>query len=151
MDLAKRKKKAIWKDLRDVDWILKKVEERENKVIFGKVSRNEDLCVIGVTDTSYNQKDHSIGEGMILLGSRTTKIASSMYWNWGVIIVGCVFFPSSSYKHIEIICCIPLLHNPKLNRWTDGIAWHVMVFQLVSCCHYGQGQYLYLKTDFLPC
>ena len=79
MDLARRQK-AVLKDLRDVNRILKKVEEKDNKVMFGKVSRKEYLCVIGVRDTSYNQEDHSVAGGLILLGSRTTKIASPMYW-----------------------------------------------------------------------
>ena len=85
MDLARRQKKAVLKDLRDVNRILKKVEEKDNKVTFGKVSRKEDLCVIGVSDTSYNQEDHLVAGGLILLGSRTTKIASPMYWKSGVI------------------------------------------------------------------
>ena len=46
MNLARRQKKAALKNLRDVNRILKKVEEKDNKVTFGKVSRKEDLCVI---------------------------------------------------------------------------------------------------------
>ena len=42
------------KDLRNVNIILKKVEEKENKVIFGRVARKEELSVIGVSNASYN-------------------------------------------------------------------------------------------------
>ena len=68
------------KDLKDVNGILKKVEEKDNKVIFGRVARKEDLCDIGVSDASYNEEDHSVAGGMILLGNKTRKMASPMYW-----------------------------------------------------------------------
>ena len=41
--------------------------------------------MIAVNDASYNKEDHSVAGGMILLGSKTTKIASPMYWKSGVI------------------------------------------------------------------
>ena len=50
MDLARRQKGAALKDLRDINRVLKKVEEKENKVIFGRVADKEDFCVIGVSD-----------------------------------------------------------------------------------------------------
>lgn len=80
---------AALKDLINVNKILKKVVEKENKVTFSKVSRKKDLCVIGVSDASYNRKDHSVAEGLILLESRTTKVTSPMLWMSGVIRKTC--------------------------------------------------------------
>ena len=39
MDLARRQKQAVLKDLRDVTRILKRVEEKENKVTFGSFQK----------------------------------------------------------------------------------------------------------------
>ena len=85
MDLARRQKKAVLRDLRDVNRVLKKVEERESKVIFGKVARKEDLCVMAISDASYSQEDKSVAGEMILLGSKETKKAVPMFWKSGVI------------------------------------------------------------------
>ena len=45
------------------------MEERLNKVVFWRVAKNGDLHVIGVSVASYIQEDHSVNEGIILLGS----------------------------------------------------------------------------------
>ena len=60
MNLARRQKGAALKDLRDVNRVLKKVEEKENKIVFGKVANKEDLCVVGISDASYHQGYHSV-------------------------------------------------------------------------------------------
>ena len=46
MILAGRKKKVALKDLKNVYRILKKLEQKENKAIFRRVYRKENLCVI---------------------------------------------------------------------------------------------------------
>ena len=66
------------------------MEEKENKVIFGRVADKENLCVIGVSDASYHQGDHSVAGEMLLLGSKTTKMATPMYWKSGVIRKVCL-------------------------------------------------------------
>ena len=43
LDLAKKQKVATLKDLRSINWILKKVQEKECKVIFTKIAGS--LCV----------------------------------------------------------------------------------------------------------
>ena len=85
LDLAKKQKKATLKDLRDVNRILKKVSEKESKVIFGKITGKDDLCVVGISDASYNQEGHSVAGEMILLGSKNTEVAAPMYWKSGII------------------------------------------------------------------
>ena len=58
MNSARRQKKGSLKDLSDINRILKKVKERENKLVFGRVVEKGDLCIIGVSDAFYNQQDH---------------------------------------------------------------------------------------------
>ena len=85
LDLAKKQKNATLKDLKNINRIVRKVNEKESKVIFGKISRIDDLCVFGISDASHNQAEHSVAGEMILLGSKTTMVASPMYWKSGVI------------------------------------------------------------------
>ena len=48
LELAKKQKKATLKDLREVNRILKKVHEKESKVMFKKLGTKEELYTAGV-------------------------------------------------------------------------------------------------------
>ena len=85
LELAKKQKKATLKDLRNVNRILKKVSDKESRVVFRRIARREDLCMIGITDASYNQEGNSIAGEMILLGSKKTNVAAPIYWKSGMI------------------------------------------------------------------
>ena len=85
LDLAKKQKSATLKDLRSINRILKKVQEKESKVIFRRVAKKEDLCILGICDASYHHEDNSVSGEMILLGSKKTEAASPIYWKSGVI------------------------------------------------------------------
>ena len=85
LELAKKQKKATLKDLRNANRVLKKVSEKENRVVFGKIAEMEDLCVIGISDASYSQEDNSVAGEMILLGSKNTNAAAPIYWKSGII------------------------------------------------------------------
>ena len=85
LELARKQKKATLKDLRNIKRIFKKVSEKESRVVFGKVTRREDLCVIGITDASYNKEGNSVAGEMILLRSKKTNVAVSIYWKSGMI------------------------------------------------------------------
>ena len=85
LELAKKQKKATLKDLRNVNRILKKVSDKESRVVFRRIARREDLCMIGITDASYNQEGNSIAGEMILLGSKKTNAAAPIYWKSGMI------------------------------------------------------------------
>ena len=85
LDLAKKQKNATLKDLRSINRIVKKVSEKESKVTFGKISGKDDLCVLGISDASHNQEEHSVAGEMILLGSKTSMVVSPLYWKSGVI------------------------------------------------------------------
>ena len=79
MNSARRQKKASPKDLRDINRILKKLRERENKVVFSRVAQKGDLCVIGVSDASYNQEDHSVAGELLMLGNKRDKKVLLMF------------------------------------------------------------------------
>ena len=79
LNLAKNQKRAMLKDLRDVNRILKKVHEKESKVMFWKVGEKKDLCVIGVCDASYHYDDNSVRGEMIMLGNKKTNYVSPIY------------------------------------------------------------------------
>merc|ERR1712105_43727 len=46
LDLAKKQKQAVLKDLRSVNRILQKVREKESKIVFRKIGEKGDLCVL---------------------------------------------------------------------------------------------------------
>ena len=50
LELAKRQKKAMIKDLREINRVLKKVREKESKVLFTKIGEKDELSVVGVND-----------------------------------------------------------------------------------------------------
>ena len=60
----------------------------------------DDLCVIGVSDASYHQGDHSVAGEIILLGSKTTKMATPMYCKSGVIRKVCLSPKSAETKDV---------------------------------------------------
>ena len=78
------------KDLREVNRVLKKVREKESKVVFTKIGKKEELCIIGVSDASYHSDDRSVAGEMIMLGNKQTGRAAPMYWRSGVIRKVCV-------------------------------------------------------------
>ena len=79
LDLAKRQKKAVIKDLREVNRVLKKVRDKESKVVFTKIGEKDDLCVMGVSDALYHHDDRSVAGEMIMLGNQKTGKALLVY------------------------------------------------------------------------
>ena len=85
LNLAKKQKNATLKELRNINRILKKVLEKENVVVFSRVANKEDICMMGISDASYNQEENSVAGEMILLGSKTLLKSSPLYWKSGII------------------------------------------------------------------
>ena len=71
--------------MRNVNRILKKVHEKESRVVFKRIGNKKDLCVIGVCDASNHHDDNSVGGEMIMLGNKKTDAASQIDWKSGVI------------------------------------------------------------------
>ena len=90
LELAKRQKKATIKDLREINRVLKKVKEKESKVLFTKIGEKDELSVIGVSDASYHYDDKSVAGELIMLGNQKTGKAAPLYWRSGVIRKVCV-------------------------------------------------------------
>ena len=53
--------------LRDINIILVKVQEEDNKVAFRKLAKKGDLYFIGVSIASYSQKIQSVAGEIIML------------------------------------------------------------------------------------
>ena len=90
LDLAKKQKAAVLKDLRSVNRILQKVREKESKIVFKKIAEKGSLCVIGISDASYHQDENAVSGEMTLLGNKKTVAASPMDWKSGVIRKVCL-------------------------------------------------------------
>ena len=85
LELAKKQKKATIKNLKEVNNILKKVHEKESRVMFKKLGAKEDLCITGVTDASYKKDDRSVAGKIIMLANEKTMDVSPIHWKSGVI------------------------------------------------------------------
>merc|ERR1712030_248662 len=72
LNLAKKQKKAMLKDLRDMNRILQKVREKNNKVVFKKIGEKGEICVSGVSDASYHQDENVVSGEIILFGNKKT-------------------------------------------------------------------------------
>merc|ERR1712041_7986 len=73
LNSARKQKNAVLKDLRDINRIIDKIGEKESKVVFGKVARKEDMCVIGTSDASYHQENPTVAGTIIMLGNVKNK------------------------------------------------------------------------------
>ena len=85
MDSARKQKNTTLKDLRNINRILEKVKEGENKVVVSRVAGKKEMCVIGVSDASYKQDESSVVEEMIIIGNVNEKWVAPIFWKSGVI------------------------------------------------------------------
>ena len=79
LELVKRQKKAVIKDLIEMNRVLKKVREKESRVLFTKIREKNELSVMGVSDASYHQDDRSVAGESIMLGNHKTGKAAPIY------------------------------------------------------------------------
>ena len=79
LELAKKQKKATVKDLREINKVLKKVREKDSRVLFTKVGKKDELIVMGVSDASYHHDDRSVAGELIMLGNQKTGKAAPIY------------------------------------------------------------------------
>ena len=47
------------------------------------MARKDDLCIIRVSDASYNQKTNSAPRGILMLANKSKKLVPPMYYKWG--------------------------------------------------------------------
>ena len=67
-----------------------KVRERENRVVFRKIGKKEELCVSGISDASYKQDENAVSGEVILLGNKRNLAANPVYWKSGVVRKVCL-------------------------------------------------------------
>ena len=80
LNLSKQNAKATIGDLKKVNQIVKKVQNRQSKVKFSVIGRKEDLVIHAVGDASYKCDAPSIGGNLIMLGNRNSTRVSPLYW-----------------------------------------------------------------------
>ena len=80
LQMSKKNQGAVMSDLRDVNRILKRVQERESKIKYGYIGEKEDLVIIGLGDASYKQDDKAVGGVVLFLANSTFTRASPIYW-----------------------------------------------------------------------
>ena len=54
LELAKKQNKATLKDFKEVNRILKKIHEKDSKLMFKRIGDNKEMCIIGICDSSYH-------------------------------------------------------------------------------------------------
>ena len=59
--------------------MIKKVREKESRVMFTKIGKKNELSVMGVSDVSYHHDDRSMAGDMIILGNKKTEKFAPIY------------------------------------------------------------------------
>ena len=103
LNSARKQKNAVLKDLRDINRIIDKIGEKESKVVFGRVAKKEDMCVIGISDASYHQENPTIAGAMIMLGNVKTKRTAPVYWKSGVVNRVCTSPKASETRGVMLV------------------------------------------------
>ena len=103
LNSARKQKKAVLKDLRDINRIVEKISEKGSKVVFGKVARKQVMCVIGISDASYHQKNPTIAGAMIMIGNVKIKRTVTVYWKSGVVNRVCTSPKASETRGVMLV------------------------------------------------
>merc|ERR1712240_404550 len=93
---------ALLKDLRDINRIIEKIGEKESKVVFGRVARKQDTCMIGISDASYHQENPTIAT-MIMIGNVKHKRNAPVYWKIGVVNRVCTTPKASETRGVMLV------------------------------------------------
>ena len=56
--------------MREINKVIQKVKEKENRVIFSKIGDKEDLFILELSDASYHQEGNVVSGELVLLGNR---------------------------------------------------------------------------------
>merc|ERR1711872_25079 len=80
LNLAKKNNNATISDLRNVNRLVDKVKNEENKVIYRKIGDRETLQVVGIVDASFKNDDKSVGGMMIVLANEDLTKAGPLMW-----------------------------------------------------------------------
>merc|ERR1712237_157930 len=103
LNSARKQKNAVLKDLRDINWIVEKIGEKESKIVFGKVARRDDICVIGISDASFHQESPTIAGAMIMIGNVKNKKTAPVYWKSGIVNRVCTYPKASETRGVMLV------------------------------------------------
>ena len=70
--MSKKNTNATIADLGNANWVLKKVQERDSHLRFGKIGESEELIVMGIGDASFKTEGKAVG-GVFLSCSCQTR------------------------------------------------------------------------------
>ena len=59
--MSKKNTNATIADLGNANWVLKKVQERDSHLRFGKIGESEELIVMGIGDASFKTEAKAVG------------------------------------------------------------------------------------------
>ena len=66
LQLGKKNNSVTIADLRNINKVVEKIKNGDNKVVYSKVEEKERLQLIGIVDASYKSDEKSVG-GMLLI------------------------------------------------------------------------------------
>ena len=67
LNKSKKNNSAKISDFRDINRILKKVRERDSKIIFKKIGDREDLMMVGIGDPSFKYEEKAVGGDFLFM------------------------------------------------------------------------------------
>ena len=103
-ELSKRMANATIKDLQYSNHLIKKANERQNKITYRSLGKVEDLTVIGFSDASFKTDEKSTGGQMVLLGNRNTDQVTPILWRSKIIRKACRSSKDAELLSLGAVC-----------------------------------------------
>ena len=103
LNSARKQKNAVLKYLRDINRIVEKIGEKESKVVFGRVARKQDMCVIGISNASYYQENPTIAGAIIMIGNVKIKRTAPENVKSGVVNRVCMSPKASETTGVMLV------------------------------------------------
>ena len=101
LNLSKRNSNATIGDLKRINQVVKKVKSRQSRIKFSRIGTREDIIVHSVGDASYKCDSPSIGGNLVMLGNKTTRKVSPLYWKSKQIQKVC--HSAKECRHISVL------------------------------------------------
>ena len=80
LEMSKKNKSATIADLKNINKVIRKIREQENRVVFSKIGTEDNLEIMGAGDASYKSDAKSIGGNVIMMVDKQSSRASPLYW-----------------------------------------------------------------------
>jgi predicted metal-binding transcription factor (methanogenesis marker protein 9) len=71
--------------LQQANYLVKKAQERQNKIVFSSLGKPEDLMIYEFSDVSYNTDTRSVGGQIIMLGNVKNDCVTQLLWKTKII------------------------------------------------------------------